>query len=228
MWYTGTHNDDWQIGYSTSADGIVWNKHPANPVLNYGAPGTWEEQVICKPSVVFDGTKYHMWYWGCEWYYIDKIGYATSPDGIAWEKYPGNPVLDVGPTGSWDDKNVFTPFVHFDGTQFHMWYGGSDGSGRRIGYATSSDGIVWNKHPDNPVLDVGPPSSWDDKMVSRPTVLLENDELKMWYTGNAGSNDKIRLYRLCHRTGHPTNAQCHHLASRMGKTTPVTIYAARV
>ena len=71
-----------------------------------------------------------------------------------------------------------------------MWYAGYDGTGQgRIGYATSSDGTTWNKYPGNPVLDVGPPGSWDGEMLTSSAVLLENGKLKMWYTGYDGSSN---------------------------------------
>jgi hypothetical protein len=38
-----------------------------------------------------------------------------------WEKYPGNPVLDVGPE-PWDSTWVFYPEVFFDGAIYRMWY----------------------------------------------------------------------------------------------------------
>ena len=35
-----------------------------------------------------------------------RIGHATSPDGINWTKDANNPVLDLGPTGYWDNGLV--------------------------------------------------------------------------------------------------------------------------
>jgi len=34
MIYTGAGSGGMQVGYATSADGIGWTKHPANPVFN--------------------------------------------------------------------------------------------------------------------------------------------------------------------------------------------------
>ena len=85
-----------------------------------------------------------------------------------WFKHPENPVLEFGPNGTWDDAAVLNPAVLFDGTRYQMWYTGYDGSTKRIGYATSTDGIVWEKHPDNPVLDLGTSGTWDDADVRSP------------------------------------------------------------
>ena len=35
-------------------------------------------------------------------YQSDKIGFATSTDGLVWTKYPANPVLKPTP-GQWDE-----------------------------------------------------------------------------------------------------------------------------
>ena len=108
------------------------------------------------------------------------------------KKYVGNPVLDVGPEGSWDAATVSYPSVIFNGANFKMWYDGYDGANKRIGYATSADGINWVKADDvNPVLDLGVADSWDDESVGHPYVLFDETIYKMWYYGYDGKNDCI-------------------------------------
>lgn len=70
-----------------------------------------------------------------------------------WMKYtenpvmsPGNPVFTVGESGQWDESFVGSVTVLFKDEEFHMWYGGADASVSSIGYATSSDGINWNRY----------------------------------------------------------------------------------
>ena len=200
MWYAGYDGSHRRIGYATSADGIVWVKHPGNPVLKPGASGEWDDYYVFEPTVLFDGTKYQMWYSGCSSHQSigdamspdhRRIGYATSADGIVWVKHPGNPVLDLGEGGTWDDYHVSDPMVLFDGAEYQMWYGGNDGSHRRIGYATGADGIVWKKHSDNPVLDLGDIGTWEDKHVCDPTILFDGTKYQMWYLGGDGSKTRI-------------------------------------
>ncbi len=83
------------------------------------------------------------------------LGVGISHAQTNWTKYPGNPVLDLGANGTWDDFLVINPMVILDGVDYKMWYAGNDGTNWRIGYATSSDGITWTKHASNPVLDLG-------------------------------------------------------------------------
>ena len=70
---------------------------------------------------------------------------ATTFAQTNWTKYLGNPVMDVGPPGSWDDEDVKVLIVVNDGSLYHMWYTGNSGGRNtwRVGYATSNDGISW-------------------------------------------------------------------------------------
>ena len=192
MWYCGDDGTNIRIGYVTSLDGVTWTKDTLNnPVLDLGPAGSWEDDWVHSPSVVFDGDTFHMWYTGTNGGtpppYRELIGYATSPDGLTWTKDTlNNPVLDVGPPGSWDDYFVAAAFVRFDGDTFHMWYTGANGTYLRIGYATSPDGVTWTKDTlNNPVLDVGAAGSWDDYYVYGSSVVFDTatSTYKMWYTG---------------------------------------------
>ncbi|MBC8232168.1 T9SS type A sorting domain-containing protein [bacterium] len=186
MWYSGYDGSNWHIGYATSPDGITWTKHEDNPVLDLGEPGEWDDNNVCCPSVLYEDGTYKMWYSGYDGS-KERIGYAVSPDGITWTKYTDNPVLDLGEPGEWDDDRVVTPSVLYEDGTYKMWYAGNS----RTGYATSSDGITWTKHEDNPVLNLGTLDEWDDKYVSDPFVLFENGRYKMWYSGFDGSNARI-------------------------------------
>ena len=73
------------------------------------------------------------------------IGYATSADGIIWQKYAGNPVLKPGVSGEWDNNNLYYPKVEIDGAKYHMLYMGGKYPLYQIGHAVSPDGICWTK-----------------------------------------------------------------------------------
>jgi len=51
---------------------------------------------------------------------------------------------------------------------------------------------VWEKYADNPVLEVGPSGSWDDKVVAAPCVILVDGIYKMWYQAYDGNTFRIR------------------------------------
>jgi predicted GH43/DUF377 family glycosyl hydrolase len=191
MWYGGDDNPYVRIGYATSPDGMTWTKHPSNPVLDLGSGGLWDDTYVWYPSVIFDGGGYHMWYIGNDGSGNNAVGYATSADGIIWNRYASNPVFSNGSAGKWDGSLITSSNVYFDGDTYHLFYGGSDGSNTRIGHAVSTDGITWTRNPENPVLDVGPSGSWDDYRIHTPSVLHDGSSLRMWYTGNDGSMRNI-------------------------------------
>jgi len=49
----------------------------------------------------------------------------------------------------------------------------------------------WTKYAANPVITKGP-ASWDIIAIGQPTVLFENDTIKMWYAG-VGADMKARI-----------------------------------
>ena len=71
-----------------------------------------------------------MWYSGAPLQDVDRdyqMGHATSQDGINWTKDTNNPVLTLGPSGSWDDAwSAFGEVSYTDGA-FKMWYSGWSG-----------------------------------------------------------------------------------------------------
>ncbi|MGB5850628.1 MAG: choice-of-anchor X domain-containing protein, partial [Ignavibacteriaceae bacterium] len=135
-----------------------------------------------------------MWYHG-ERNNVDAIGYATSEDGIIWEKYQANPVLELGSPGSWDGIDLQMGCVLIDGETYKMYYDGHGSEGWVIGLATSLDGIHWTKDSlNNPVLPTGPSGNWDDLAVWSPHVIKDESIYKMWFTADelpAGSARRI-------------------------------------
>jgi predicted GH43/DUF377 family glycosyl hydrolase len=191
MWYGGTNDNltTRNIGYATAPDSIHWTKYVGNPVLTPG-PEVWDSQWVDSPNLLFINGVYHMWHSGSDGTII-QTGHATSFDGLTWAKDTLNPVLPVGSPGSWDDTWASLPFVLFDGSIYHMWYSGSNGTGFdwSIGYATSSDGRHWDKDTThNPVLEPGLSGSWDDTYVGQSSVIFNNDstQFNMWYGGGTG------------------------------------------
>ena len=178
-WNMGMEND--MIGYAWSLDGIIWYPR-ACPVLENGESGDWDDQQVFGPNVYFDGSTYHMWYSGSEDGQHHKIGYATSGNGIDWNKYTGNPIIGKGEPGTFYSEKVFYSYVTHDGYKFSMWFNGNNGYNTNVGYAESSDGIAWDIFT-YPVLSNGYSGEWDYRHVQTPCVIIEDGKYKMWYGG---------------------------------------------
>jgi beta-1,2-mannobiose phosphorylase / 1,2-beta-oligomannan phosphorylase len=195
LWYSG-FGAFAQIGHATSNDGIAWTRDPANPVVKTGIGAlTWDGGDAHAASVVFAEGKYKMWYTGFCDRATSTIGYAESPDGTVWTKYSGNPMFGPVEKSSWNYSYVMCPSVVFDGATYHIWYAGWHNDFPflnlgfyKIGYATSADGLVWNRYEGNPVLQQSPQLffGWDGRGVSYPVVIADGDRFKMWYAGEGG------------------------------------------
>lgn len=179
MWYGGFDETNARIGYATSTDGINWIKYEGNPVLDIGNEGSWDDDRVQSPYVLFDGDSYHMWYTGSDGENY-RFGYATSTDRVNWTKHDGNPVMDLSP----GENGIDAPCIVFDGNIYQMWYHSTEPSAYRICYATSTDKINWTKYAGNPVLDIGEAGTWDNYKVGAPEVYYDGAKYHMWYSGN--------------------------------------------
>ncbi len=190
MWYDGNFNNTGSInngiGHAKSVDGINWIKDTLNnPVLTPG-PSSWDSYLVSQAAVLFNTSDslLHMWYMGeASSNGPLYIGHATSIDGSIWTK-DTNPALSPG---SWDNYGPNGPSVVLVNDTLHMWYGGfSIGSSLvRIGHATSSDWITWQKDPANPVLNPGTFQDWDYPQVRGSKAIYDGVRFHIFYTGGS-------------------------------------------
>jgi predicted GH43/DUF377 family glycosyl hydrolase len=126
------------------------------------------------------------------WFVLLSFFLTSSRAQTKWFKYEANPVLKVGPPGSWDASIVHTGRVIFQDSIYKMWYTGFSGTKSwLLGYATSRDGIIWKKYRRNPIL--WPDSqSWDNFSTFHAYVAPRGSKYDMWYTGG----DSARFLRI--------------------------------
>ena len=160
MWFDALNGSNvWdKLGYATSSDGLSWNKYGS--VLERGAAGAWDDNLIHHPCVIKHNGIYYMYYSGVKApsgvrY---QIGLATSPDGITWTKEASNPIIPYGSAGEWDSSYVRPSNPVRIGNLWYMWYWGTNGTTHAIGLATSPDLVNWTKQ--GKVLEQGASASW--------------------------------------------------------------------
>ncbi len=164
-----------------SADGIHWSE-PPQIVLGPRKETGWENS-INRPCVLKRADGYHLWYTG-QTKSNSWIGYATSPDGVAWKRMSDKPVLSA--ERPWERVAVMCPHVVWDAEAklFRMWYsGGEQNEPNAIGYATSPDGLVWTKQVANPVFSPDPNCPWEKHKVTACQVEKRSDWHVMFYIG---------------------------------------------
>ncbi|MFI5253070.1 MAG: hypothetical protein ACHQQQ_11645 [Bacteroidota bacterium] len=195
MWFCDDYNHSYAISTAISRNGIDWFIDMNNPVLTHGQAGSFDALLTADPSVIYDGTNYKMYYTAYNGNY--SIGVATSPDGIHWEKYSGNPVITAEGSG-WESNTASKSAVVFSDGHYLMMYVGSGNLGYAIGLATSTDGYHWVKEPSNPVLVHGDAGTWDNVGVhivgfakSDSTYYLMFDGFENISYGLATSSDAV-------------------------------------
>ena len=201
MWYQGTsssNGSEAQIFYATSEDGIIWEKYP-DPVLSFGDSGSFDVRAVQTPYVIFHNNIFKMWYAGIpeSGGLRFQIGYAESVDGIEWQKHGTDPVIAYGDSGDFDFVRLRRPAVIVEDSLFKMWYSGTSADGAvAIGYAISSDGIIWTKYLGNPVIEPGELGTFDHTGLAPGDIILHNGKFHLWYIaansiGYAHSSDGI-------------------------------------
>lgn len=178
MWYDGRDSSGTtRIGYAYSADGVVWIK---NGKWVLAPTGAWDAANVNSPSVLKADGAFHMWYSGFD-NATNRIGHATSADGIIWAVDPVNPVFDIGAPGKWDWLQVYAPRVLAFGGRYFMWYSGSSlPSAPEIGLATSSDLVTWTRQ--GKAISKGAAGSFDSNRAANAAVIVDGAQFKFWYS----------------------------------------------
>jgi predicted GH43/DUF377 family glycosyl hydrolase len=113
-----------RLGVARSADGLRWEKLRANPVLELGAPGAFDENGLGEPAVWSSGGSYWMLYTGRDRAEHRRLGMARSTDGVKWER--ADDFAPVAGEQAWDSEVVCDPTVEIDGSSVRVWFGGGD------------------------------------------------------------------------------------------------------
>ena len=75
------------------AELVDWDPNSRQLVLPHGGPNTWDRAFSERGYILREGDTYHLWYIneiaGYEW---GRLGYASSKDGLSFQKDAGNPI----------------------------------------------------------------------------------------------------------------------------------------
>ncbi|MCA9232361.1 MAG: hypothetical protein KDA57_17060 [Planctomycetales bacterium] len=174
MWFSATHfagpTGLHTLHETNSSDGVAWSE-PSPPQLDH----------VYAPTILKEDTIYRMWY-------VDVstspwlIRHAESPDGKHWQVRP-QPVLVIDQ--AWEQSRLFYPYVVKADGVYLMWYGSywnDHPQQTALGFAASSDGLEWIKHPQNPVLRPDPGREWESHYTTSESVLqLADGSWRIWF-----------------------------------------------
>lgn len=108
---------------------------------------------------------------------------------VTWERYAQNPVLSPGST--FDSLSIHRPVVLHTGSEYRMYYHGTDGWGTETGLATSADGMSFTRYSNTPVIPAG--ASYDTYAVNTNAVSYSHGQYEAWYraTPSSGGTEYI-------------------------------------
>lgn len=155
--------------------------------------GAWDSTDVLNPSVILKDGIYYNYYSGWDkttW----RTGLASSIDGINWEKYSENPILDIR-EDRWDNDYIAAngSAVLFQNRIYYFYQGVSKGTEEaKIGLAISEDGKDFEERTEEAIFVAGADGTWDCAGVADPYVIEINGTLYLYYLGQ----DKFGIQRL--------------------------------
>lgn len=181
------------IGLACSTDGgITFSKHALGPICDRAID---EPYFNTAPCVIMDNGLWKMWYVSCTgWKIINdwpepfyNVKYATSSDGIHWQKQNITCI-------NYDDftEAIGKPCVYIENGLYKMYYSFRNATNYRsdpemayrLGYAESHNGIEWTRMDDKAGILLSN-SGWDSQMMEYATTYVHNGNRYLIYNGNS-------------------------------------------
>jgi len=150
---------------------VDFEPYSNNPLFEGTKSDTWDKFIRERGFILHENGLYRMWYTGYGNTGPKYLGYATSKDGISWERYSGNPIFDQ----KWTEDM----FVMKYDSVYYMYAEGLNDVAHLL---TSSDGINWQEQGDLVILTAkgdtipGP--------YGTPSVIIENGRWYLLYERN--------------------------------------------
>ncbi len=150
---------------------VTFTAWEGNPLFTGTDTTTWDRYIRERGFILREDSLYNMWYTGYSRKKdaVMQLGYATSTDGIHWQRYPENPVH----TGKW----VEDMFVIKQDSLYYMFAEGKDDVAHLM---RSTDKIHWTEMGD---LDVRKTNgeAIDKGPYGTPAAWYENDTWYLFY-----------------------------------------------
>jgi hypothetical protein len=146
---------------------------------------------VATPEVLYENGLFRAWFTSCTKWSIEdgkpkhyyNLEYAESDDGISWRRNRTTAIdfLDEF------EYALGVPRVLNDNGVYKMWFcsrASQSAATYRIRYATSKDGVAWERQPDTTVGIGVSESGWDSEMICYPFIFDHKDHRYMLYNGN--------------------------------------------
>ncbi len=205
--FLGTYHTYPAPGYEVgpASIGICWSDdlrkwEIEEPFLFARDGGEWERGGLYKSCLVEHEGTFYMFYNAKTVHGVEQTGVATSTDLKTWARFEGNPIVKVGPAGSFDDRFASDPCVVRVGdvwAMFYYTYSTADGHARDS-VAFSDDLLHWEKSGEV-LIDVGCVGCVDSQYAHKPSVFTHNGKVYHFYCAVSPANGR--------RTGEVQNSE---------------------
>jgi predicted GH43/DUF377 family glycosyl hydrolase len=115
------------VGLARSSDGLLFERHPDNPVLAPGPAGSYDDLAVASPDVRAEGAGFVLLYGagtgGGDWRgpQTTSIARARSGDGVRWTREAA-PILVAA--HDWEWRAIAMPTFLVEGESLAVWYTG--------------------------------------------------------------------------------------------------------
>jgi predicted GH43/DUF377 family glycosyl hydrolase len=161
------------------ADLVAWTPAVDHPVFSGAGQGHWDAMIRERGWILREGDTFHLWYTGYDGARegMKQLGYATSPDGLHWTRWPENPIVR--------DHWVEDMMVVKHGHTYYMF---AEGALDQAQLLTSTDRVHWKlegkldvRRVDGQPISPGPygtPVAWHEAGVWY--LLYERSDAGIW------------------------------------------------
>jgi predicted GH43/DUF377 family glycosyl hydrolase len=175
------------MGLAISTDGQNFKRVSDSPILN-PTPGWYDNDAVYSSTVYYENGTYYMIYVGHAYTNTSKIDVggvyllgATSKDGINWAKKV-EPIARPYQFPGWRSDGLAEPYlVKGKDGKFYLFFTGLQGEQRNIGVGVGNSPHGPFEFSSAPILKPGKRGTPDESLVLAPAVMLDGDNLRMWY-----------------------------------------------
>jgi beta-xylosidase len=177
----GTIVAEGEIGLAKSTNNVTFTRTFEDPILSLGNTNSKDANALFSPTIIKEGDTYIMFYVGycienCTPAFIGILG-ARSVDGENWTKLDEPIISGADFDLPWAEVIKEPALVKGPDGVFYLFISGD----KFIGVARSNTIFgPYEVYPD-PILKID--YDWESTSVIAPSVLIENNKVRMWYMG---------------------------------------------
>lgn len=177
------------ICHAWSSDGVNFTRDASNPI--FSPDGRWNNGRAIDAEVVKFNDKYLLYYatrdcgGKIQMLGVASTGAKSSFAKGTWKNISKDaPVLK--PQFAWEGKCIeATSAINLDGKIYLFYAGGYNNAPQQIGVASSSDGVVFERLSDKPLLANGKDGEWNSSESGHPHIFRDGGgKLWLFYQGN--------------------------------------------